>query len=126
MSNKRGFTLIELLIVVVIVSILSIAAIPIISSNTSDARSSEARAALGTLKDRARTVYQRTKVVPSTLAALGVTANELGGTYFTNANYSYGGTATAWTGTCSGVYASTPTSLIITSNLNNGSASFNR
>ena len=59
MQNK-GFTLIELLIVVVIVGILALAAIPLIASNTEEARSSEARAALGAMKDRARVVYQRT------------------------------------------------------------------
>ena len=49
MQNK-GFTLIELLIVVVIVGILALAAIPLIASNTEEARSSEARAALGAMR----------------------------------------------------------------------------
>ena len=65
-NKKKGFTLIELLIVVVIVGILALAAIPLIASNTDKALSSEVRASLGALKDRACVMYQRTSVAPRT------------------------------------------------------------
>ncbi len=82
--SKKGFTLIELLIVVVIVGILALAAIPLIASNTEEARSSEARASLGAMKDRARVVYQRSPNTTWTLATLGINATELSGSYFTS------------------------------------------
>jgi len=125
-NKKKGFTLIELLIVVVIVGILALAAIPLIASNTEEARSSEARASLGALKDRARVVYQRTSTAPANLTALGVAAAELGGSYFTSTNYAVGGVTTAWLANCSNVYTSGETALNLTSNLISGSATFNR
>ena len=125
-NKKKGFTLIELLIVVVIVGILALAAIPLIASNTEEARSSEARASLGALKDRARVVYQRTSAAPTTLTALGVATTELGGSYFSSTNYAVGGTVTAWLANCSGVYSSAPTALNLTADLLTGAATFNR
>lgn len=124
--QKKGFTLIELLIVVVIVGILALAAIPLIASNTEEARSSEARAALGAMKDRARVVYQRSGTAPTTLTALGISTNELTGSYFNSGNYGCAGTANAWTANCSGVYTSGSTSLVVTADLIQGSATFNR
>lgn len=126
MQNK-GFTLIELLIVVVIVGILALAAIPLIASNTEEARSSEARAALGAMKDRARVVYQRTPGAIADINALGVGTAELSGSYFTQSNYSFSSTAAGiCTATCTGVYTSGSTSLVLTGNVVNGSSSFNR
>ncbi|MCC6150947.1 MAG: prepilin-type N-terminal cleavage/methylation domain-containing protein [Planctomycetes bacterium] len=125
-SYTRGFTLLELLIVVSVVGVLSLAAVPLLASNTRDARSSEARAALGVMKDRGRAVYQRNKTVPRNLNALGIKTSELKGTYFSHTNYSCRGSATAWTATCTRVFDDGPTSLTITSNLNSGSARFNR
>ncbi len=126
MQNK-GFTLIELLIVVVIVGILALAAIPLIASNTEEARSSEARAALGAMKDRARVVYQRTPTATINKASLGLGSTELNGSYFNDGNYTVTATATnAWVAQCSGVYSSTPNALVVTADLIAGSASFNR
>jgi len=126
MQNK-GFTLIELLIVVVIVGILALAAIPLIASNTEEARSSEARAALGAMKDRARVVYQRTPTATIDKASLGLGATELNGSYFSDASYTVDdATVTSWDASCASVYSATPTSLTVTANLIAGSASFNR
>lgn len=126
-AKKKGFTLIELLIVVVIVGILALAAIPLISSNTEEARSSEARAALGALKDRARVVYQRTPAATvNTITGLGISTNELTGTYFTSTNYTVALGSGSFTGTCTGVYSAGATALEVTANMVSGSASFNR
>lgn len=126
-AKKKGFTLIELLIVVVIVGILALAAIPLISSNTEEARSSEARAALGALKDRARVVYQRTPTASvTTIAGLGISTQELTGTYFTSSNYGVSLASGNFTGNCSGVYSAGATALEVTANMVSGSASFNR
>lgn len=125
MKNK-GFTLIELLIVVVIVGILALAAIPLIASNTEEARSSEARAALGAMKDRARVVYQRTPNTTWTLAALGINTTELAGSYFTSNSYTIGGSGATFTANCAAVYTASPTSLDLSANLVTGSSSFNR
>ena len=127
--HNKGFTLIELLIVVVIVGILALAAIPLIASNTEEARSSEACAALGAMKDRARVVYQRTPGPIADITALGVGAAELSGSYFAQTNYSFSSTAAGvCTATCTGVYSPSPgpANLILTGNIVNGSSSFNR
>lgn len=124
--QKKGFTLIELLIVVVIVGILALAAIPLIASNTEEARSSEARAALGAMKDRARVVYQRAGAAPGNLTALGISTSELTGSYFNSGNYSCAGSANVWNATCTNVYTSGSTDLVVTANLIQGNASFNR
>lgn len=125
--NKRGFTLIELLIVVVIVGILALAAIPLIQGNVDEARSTEAKAALGAMKDRARVVYQRNPTATLDKAALGLGATELNGSYFTDSNYTVTTTTpTSWTAQCSGVFSSAPTDVIVTANVVSGSATFNR
>lgn len=89
-NKKQGFTLIELLIVVVIIGILALAAIPLISANTNEAKSSEARAALGTIKDRLRTKYIQNDNAVNTSWAIGdlVNTNELAGKYYGAADYS--------------------------------------
>ena len=125
--SRHGFTLIELLIVVVIVGILALAAIPLIQGNVDEARSTEAKAALGAMKDRARVVYQRTGKAPATLKELGLTDVELRGSYFDASHYRItNASPERWTAQCSGVYSASPRDLILTANLANGSASFNR
>lgn len=92
-----------------------------------EATSSEARAALGMLKDRARVVYERTGKVPRDFAELGVREHELLGTYYKPANYIIvGGTPECWSAVCTGVYESQPKHLIVTADLVSGKASFNR
>ncbi len=97
------------------------------NTGSPEAPSSEARAALGMLKDRARVVYQRTGVVPRDIGELGVGEGELAGTYYKFDNYIIvGGTPECWSAVCTGVYKSQPSHLIVTADLVSGSASFNR
>jgi hypothetical protein len=91
-----------------------------------EARASEARAAAGAMKDRARVVYQRTGKAPMTLEELGIGKEELSGTYFEADNYSISGTAEEFVITVRGVYSDEPYDLVLTANIVAGSAKFNR
>jgi len=91
-----------------------------------DAKTSEARATLGALKDRARVVYHQTKIAPQSLDELGVSDNELTGNYFTRTNYTVGGNAKKWWAKCTGVFSAEPTYLYLESDLETGASSFNR
>lgn len=92
-----------------------------------DAEISEARAALGAMKDRARVVYQRTGNAPATLKELGLTDVELRGSYFDASHYLItNASPERWTAACSGVYSAAPQELIVTADLAKGSATFNR
>ncbi len=125
--SRHGFTLIELLIVVVIVGILALAAIPLIQGNVDEARSTEAKAALGAMKDRARVVYQRNPTATLDKNSLGLGATELNGSYFNDADYTVTSTTpTSWQAQCANVFSSTPTAVVVTANVVSGSASFNR
>ena len=132
-AQKSGFPtwaivlIVGLIVVPFILGILMVAAIPLIASNTEEARSSEARAALGAMKDRARVVYQRTPSARLDKPALGIGRTELTGTYFSDANYTVTSTNPwAWSAQCSGVYKAAPRDLIITANLLRPEATFNR
>ena len=96
--NRKGFTLIELLIVVVIIGILALAAIPLITANTQEAKAGEAKAALGTIKDRMRVYYVQNNNALG--AATIVTyipqfAVELSGEYYASTDYSIPAAAVA-------------------------------
>lgn len=130
--QKSGFPVWAIVVIVGVIgffvlSILALAAIPLIATNTTEARSSEARAALGAMKDRARVVYQRTGVRNVDKASLGIGPTELQGTYFTDADYSVtSGNPWSWSAQCRGVYSKAPYDLIITADLIKGDARFNR
>jgi type II secretory pathway pseudopilin PulG len=122
-----GGTPLQWVFVLVAFGILALAAIPLNQSSGHEARSSEARAALGAMKDRARVVYERTGKVPKSLEDLGMAPEELNGSYFNAKNYSVTGTsAQNWSATCTGVFNAEPRNLNVTANIINGSASFNR
>lgn len=92
-----------------------------------EARSSEARATLGAMKDRARVVYQRTGKPPATFVELGMSEVELSGSYFDASQYRIiNASPEQWTARCDGVYSIAPMELIVTANLETGKASFNR
>ena len=111
----------------VLVGILALAAIPVHSGGGEDPKSSEARAALGAMKDRARVVYQRTGKVPRSIEELGLGVTELSGSHFSAKDYSVSATsAENWSATCVGVFSAEPTDLKLTANIVNGSATFNR
>jgi hypothetical protein len=92
-----------------------------------DARPSEARAALGAMKDRARVVYQKNPTRKEiSFDDLGMGKTELSGSYFSRENFTCGGTPDKWWAQCENVYESEPRYLRIEANLVQGSASFNR
>jgi hypothetical protein len=92
-----------------------------------EAKSSEARAMLGAMKDRARVVYQRTGKSPATFLELGMSDVELNGSYFNASNYRItNAKPECWTASCSGVYSAAPQELVVTADLAKGSHSFNR
>lgn len=57
-KNEKGFTLIEILVVVIIVAILAAIAVPIYMNYVDQARASEARSALSTIRKAYAVYYQ--------------------------------------------------------------------
>jgi len=122
-----GGTPLQWVFVLLLLGLLVLSALPLRGSNISEARSSEARAALDAMKDRARVVYQRTGKAPATLKELGLTDVELRGSYFDASHYRItNANPERWTAACSGVYSAAPRELIVTADLAKGSATFNR
>lgn len=92
-----------------------------------DSKPSEARAALGAVKDRARVVYQRSPESKTiNMKDLGLGARELSGSYFKEDDFSCGGTPKKWWAECRNVYDSEPRNLRVEVDLVGGSATFNR
>jgi prepilin-type N-terminal cleavage/methylation domain-containing protein len=98
MKSKAGFTLVEVMVVAIIVAILAAVAIPLMSANKKRAMSTEAEAALGTVRSALRAMYAQTDAYNVDLngAAIaagpvaqvpGIDAGDLAGRYFDDAAY---------------------------------------
>jgi type IV pilus assembly protein PilA len=101
---KKGFTLVELMVVVLIVGILAAVALPLMSGKINNAKWSEAKAAAGTIASSIR-AYAAEKGDAGAAAytalngaisdsgngpLLGITENDMKGTYFAASNYTIG------------------------------------
>ena len=90
--DRRGFTLIELIIVIVIIGVLASIAAPMMAANTKKAKTSEAVAALGTLRTCARLYYTENSDYPNDITQIvGDTGYmkdaDLNGRYYNRSNY---------------------------------------
>lgn len=94
---RKGFTLVELMIVILIVAILAAVAIPLMTGRIDAAKWSEGKSAMGTIATAIRAYYAEKgcntpapatpSLVPDNPGFIGVTANDLTGTYFTSEAY---------------------------------------
>ena len=120
MKGRKGFTLIELMVVILIVGILAAVAIPLMRGRIDSAKWSEGKAICGSIATalRAHVAEKGTAytAVP-TLAQLGFSANDLVGTYFTTANFTWAITASdpiAFTVTATkGATITTPSQVVL-------------
>jgi len=99
MNSRKGFTLVELMVVILIVGILAAVAIPLMQGRIDKAKWSEANATAGTIRTAIRAYSAETSVLTAqglagttldtgaTQSALGFTASDLEGTYFTASDY---------------------------------------
>lgn len=89
MKSNKAFTMVELMVVVLIVGILAAVAVPLMSGRVDSSKWSEAKAAMGTIATaiRAYAAEKGTFASTPTLAEIGISINELDGTYFTNGCY---------------------------------------
>jgi type IV pilus assembly protein PilA len=115
MKNK-GFTLVELMVVVLIVGILAAVAIPIMKGRIDSAKWSEGKSMAGTIATQIRAYAAENGASgtwPPSMADLGISADELDGTYFSSSNFS-------WTAAYDALAASPLTFTITISNTGTG------
>ena len=89
MKSREGFTMVELMVVILIVGILAAVAVPLMTGRVDASKWSEARAAMGTIASSLR-AYAAEKggfAAAPTFAEIGLTDNDLDGTYFTHDAY---------------------------------------
>jgi prepilin-type N-terminal cleavage/methylation domain-containing protein len=132
MKRTTGFTMVELMVVVLIVGILAAVAVPLMSGRIDSSKWSEAKAGMGTIASalRAYTAEKGSFASAPTLVSIGISDNDLDGTYFSHEAYaitsasasngqvSFVITCTAGNSTRSGK-PSTPAALTLTSNTAN-------
>ena len=89
MTSRKGFTMIELMVVVLIVGILAAVAVPLLSGRIDSSKWSEAKSAMGTIVSALRSYAAEKGSFTSapSLADIGLTDNDLDGTYFTHQAY---------------------------------------
>jgi prepilin-type N-terminal cleavage/methylation domain-containing protein len=89
MKSSKGFTMVELMVVVLIVGILAAVAVPLMSGRVDASKWSEAKAAMGTIASALRAYAAETGGFTSKpdLSDIGISDNELDGTYFTHDAY---------------------------------------
>lgn len=133
MKSNKGFTMVELMVVVLIVGILAAVAVPLMSGRIDASKWSEGKAAMGTIASALRAYAAEKGSFGSapTLADIGLSNNDLDGTYFTHQAYaissasasngqvSYVITCTANSSTRSGK-PSSPAVMTLTSSAANG------
>lgn len=100
MRSRKGFTLIELMVVILIVGILAAVAIPILRGRIDAAKWSEGKAMIGSIGTAIRAYHAEVGpagTAPTTLfvaaTGLGFAAGDLTGTYFVDADFTFGVTA---------------------------------
>jgi type II secretory pathway pseudopilin PulG len=81
--------MVELMVVVLIVGILAAVAVPLMSGRIDSSKWSEGKAAMGTIASalRAYAAEKGTFTSTPTLASIGITDNDLDGTYFSHEAY---------------------------------------
>jgi prepilin-type N-terminal cleavage/methylation domain-containing protein len=89
MRDKKAFTMVELMVVVLIVGILAAVAVPLMSGRIDSSKWSEAKAAMGTIASALRSYAAEKGSFTSApaLSDIGLTNNDLDGTYFTHDAY---------------------------------------
>ena len=89
MRHKKAFTMVELMVVVLIVGILAAVAVPLMSGRIDSSKWSEAKSAMGTIASALRSYAAEKGTFTSApaLADIGLTNNDLDGTYFTHDAY---------------------------------------
>ncbi len=98
---RKGFTLVELMIVILIVAILAAVAVPLMMNRVESAKWSEARAAMGSIATNLKAWYAEhgcngtNTPTPSLTATnstgIGLSLNDLDGTYFNRGDYTFNG-----------------------------------
>jgi len=111
MKGNKAFTMVELMVVVLIVGILAAVAVPLMSGRIDSSKWSEAKAAMGTIASALRSYAAEKGSFSSapSLAEVGLTDNDLDGTYFTHDAYAIT-SASASNGTVSFVITCTAAS----------------
>lgn len=111
---------------ILLIVIVALSQIPLIQGGEPP-KSSEARAALGAMKDRARVICQRRpELTEIRKEDLGLGATENDGKHFRQSDYTCGGTPENWWAQCEGVFEVEPRHLRIEGSLQTGQFRFNR